>query len=137
MPKKLSYNDFLKSFEFAPRLAIELLVENTQGELLLLKRESTPFKGQWHLPGGFLLKNEHIDDCIRRIAKKELGLSIQIKNVKKLQLFESIKADPRGHIIHLPVKIVKSDIKKGKYFSKLPANTISYQKVFLAKLGYK
>lgn len=137
MSAKLSKEDFLKSFEFAPRLAIELLIENPKGELLLIKREHEPFIGDWHVPGGFLLKDEPINDCIRRLAKEELGLEINPKKTERLGLFETIGKDPRGHILHYPVRIKMSDIDDENYFSVIPRNTISFHLDFLEKLSYK
>jgi len=137
MPQKLSREDFLKSFKLAPRLAIELLFENQKSELLLLKRDKEPFTGMWHLPGGFLLKDESINDCIIRLAKDELNLVINPKQTKRLGLFETLNGDPRGHILHHPVKVKIPSIVNKDYFRVIPKNTIPYQSSFLEKLGYK
>src|SRR3990172_886703 len=135
MPQKLSYEDFLKSFELAPRLAIELLIENKKGELLLLKRDKEPFAGQWHLPGGFLLKDESINDCIQRLADAELSLDIDTTQTERLGLFETLSGDPRGHILHHPVRIQSQNIANKDFFDTIPKNTIPYQTKFLKKLG--
>ena len=136
MVRKLSYEDFLKSFEFAPRLTVELVVENSNGEILLLKRESDPYKNHWHLPGGFLLKDEKIAACITRIARDELNMK-NSSNYKKLDVFETVKGDPRGHIIHYVVKLKTEKVEDGEFFKTLPSDTIPYQKKFLLELGYK
>jgi ADP-ribose pyrophosphatase YjhB (NUDIX family) len=135
MVKKLPYKDFLRSFKFAPRLTIELIVENKDKELLLLKRESKPFKNYWHLPGGYLLKDEKIANCVKRIAKDELDLRNASK-YKELGVFETIKGDPRGHIIHYVVKLRRERARKGKFFKTIPKGTVAHQKKFLLKLGY-
>jgi hypothetical protein len=137
MPQKLSYEDFIKSFELAPRLAVELLVENTRGELLLLKRDTEPFAGHWHLPGCFLLKDELINDCIQRLAKDELGLTVGARKIEKCELFETLNGDPRGHVLHYPIRIKSRSIVGKNYFEFLPENTIPYQIQFLKRLGYK
>lgn len=40
-------------------------------KVLLLK---TKYDGRWALPGGFILKNEHIDNAAKRILKQRTGL---------------------------------------------------------------
>lgn len=137
MAEKLSYEDFLKSFELAPRLAIELLVESPKGELLLLKRDKEPFVGKWHLPGGFLLKDETLNDCIKRLGQDELGVMMDMSQMERCELFETLKGDPRGHVLHYPVRIKMEKIANKDYFRTIPKNTISYQVSFLEKLGYK
>lgn len=135
-PKKLSYKDFLKSFNYAPRVAVELLIENKEGELLLIKREDKPYVGYLHVPGGFILKNERIEDCIYRVLKKETGISKNLK-YKFVGFFETIKKDRRGHLLHYVVKMKSDNSKQGDYYPKLPKNTVPYQVVFLSRLGYK
>lgn len=130
MPQKLSYKDFLKSFELAPRLAIELLIENKKGELLLLKRDKEPFVGLWHLPGGFLLKDEPIDDCIQRLANSELDLKIDPIQTERLGLFETLSGDPRGHILHHPVRVKSQNIANKDFL-------VLFRKIlFLTKLNF-
>ncbi len=113
------------------------MIENPKGELLLLKRDKEPFVGYWHVPGGFLLKNEPIEICILRLAKEELGLTIDLKQTEKLGLFETINEDPRGHILHYPVRIKLKGISNKNYFEILPRKTIPFHIKFLEKLGYK
>ena len=137
MVKKLSYSEFLKSLELAPRIVVELLIENKQKEPLLIKRIDKPYIGYWHLPGGFLLKNESIQNCIKRLAKEEVGLNYHSTDYKMLGLFENIKGDSRGHILHYVVKLKSNKQPQGRFFEKLPKKTISYQKRFLRELGYK
>jgi 8-oxo-dGTP diphosphatase len=138
MPQKLSYEDFLKSLELCPRLTIELLLENDGGEIFLIKRTKFPFENHWHLPGGFLLKGETIQECIERIAKDEIG--IEIGKGEFAGVFENVNGDPRGHIIHYVMKFKVSEIPTSKdkaFFKALPDPTIPYQRDFLSKLGYK
>lgn len=54
--QKLSYEDFLESLRLCLRLAVELILGNAEGEVLLIQRTKPPFENHWHLPGGFLLK---------------------------------------------------------------------------------
>ena len=66
--------------------------------ILLVKRDDFPFKGKWCLPGGFVNpKNETLDECAKRILKKETNLS----NIylEQLYTFDDIKRDPRTRVV--------------------------------------
>jgi ADP-ribose pyrophosphatase YjhB (NUDIX family) len=141
-PRKLAFDKFLLSLKLAPRLAVEILIENPKKEILLIKRINRPYKGYWHLPGGFLLKNEKIKDCTERLSVEELGKKILFKNGKFVGLFETVGIDPRGHFLHYVVKFklnISADkfSAQGMYFKKLPKLLIPYQRDFLKDLGYK
>ena len=144
--KKLPYKEFLYSFKLAPRLAICLLVENSKEELLLAKRATSPGKGLWHYPGSFLIKNEKITDCIRRVAKDELGIKINGQKAKFVGVSENLNTDSRGHVVDLIYNIkLESNItlKPNKYskelifFAKLPGKIGFNHKEVLNKIGYK
>lgn len=57
--------------------AVGLLLER-DGEVLLVRRERAPFKGQWDIPGGFLEADEAPEGGARREAREETGLRIAI-----------------------------------------------------------
>ena len=137
MAEKLSHGGFLESLRLAPRLVIELVVENNEGEILLLKRDRDPFKGKWYLPGGFLLKGESIGNCMERLSQDGLNFRLDSNEGEFLGLFENIDGDPRGHILHYVVRFKSGEVGNGSYFKELPQETISYQRDFLVKLGYK
>lgn len=65
--------------------------------ILLVRRNKEPFKGQWSLPGGYVLENEIALDASQRILTKETGL----KDVymQQVGIYDSIKRDPRGRTI--------------------------------------
>ena len=138
IPHKLSLQDFLLSLTLAPRVVIELLVENKHGEILLLRRDIPPFIDTWHLPGGFLLKDELIRDCVNRLLKEELGSSRS--SWEFIKLVEDIDGDPRGHLLHYFVRVKLDDLKTTKtanYFKRLPSNTMPHQIPMLLDLGYQ
>ena len=172
-PKKLPYKVFLKSFQYVPRPAVNLLVEREVcetsrrqngkfrklpiKEVLLTRRKKPPFAGSWHLPGSFVLKGESLMDCVKRVAKEELG--IKVENVRLARVFDDIKGDPRGHVVDLVYRcyiklnqkrpglagqgqafpeLPKSvgDTAEIKFFKKLPENIGFNHKDTLKKLGY-
>lgn len=145
MVKKLPRDLFLQSFSLVPRVALDLLLEDQQGRVLLTKRAKQPYVGIWHIPGSFLLKDETINSCIKRVAKNELTLE---KNVKSTLagVFENLDADPRGHVIDIIYKIVinepilmvkNEDTEEMQFFEKLPANIGFNHREVLEKLGYR
>ena len=65
--------------------------------ILLIKRDTYPFKDKWCLPGGFVEINENLDDAPKRILKKETGLDKIY--LEQLYTFGSINRDPRMRVI--------------------------------------
>jgi len=135
---------FLKTFEYAPRLAISLVVVNKKNEVLLARRAIPPKIGTWHLPGAFVLKGELLAQCVKRISKKELGLSVDPKKAKLMGVFDNLHNDPRGHVVEVIYKFtaktlptVTKETKEVKFFRKIPASIGFNQGDTLRSLGYK
>lgn len=65
--------------------------------VLLVKRNSYPFKDKWCLPGGFVSIDETLDAAAKRILKTETNL----KDVymEQLYTFGDINRDPRMRIV--------------------------------------
>ena len=55
-PERLPEKEFLETFKNVPRLAVNLLITDQNGRVLLTRRNIPPFLGSWHFPGSFLLK---------------------------------------------------------------------------------
>ncbi len=84
----------------SPKVTVDIIVftiEDNKLKTLLIKRKSSPFKGKWALPGGFLKKDEDIYDAALRELNEETG----VKNVylEQLYTFGEPKRDPRGRVI--------------------------------------
>jgi len=76
-------------------LAIDCCIFGFDGEdlkLLLIKRNFEPEMGKWSLMGGFLKKDEDLDNGAKRVLNELTGLS----NVylEQLQSFGSVSRDP-------------------------------------------
>ena len=71
-----------------PLVSIDLIVRNSQDEILLGKRTNRPAQGCWFVPGGRIVKGEHLDAAFRRISKKELGIALERRDARLLGAYE-------------------------------------------------
>ena len=72
-------------------------LDSKQMSVLLVKRDTYPYKDKWCLPGGFVNIDEDLDMAPKRILKRETG----IDNIylEQLYTFGGVKRDPRMRII--------------------------------------
>jgi len=141
---KLSSEDFLESFKKVPRAAVSIAIYNDKSLIMLTKRNEDPFKGNWHLPGSFIIKSESIDECIERVLEEELGFGGKFSS-ELLFISEDIDKDPRGHAIDLIYKVKVDDLSKLKpvgrtadlqYFDKIDVVVGFNHSDVLKKLGF-
>lgn len=57
-----------------PIPCVDLIVQDGEDRILMLKRKNEPAKGQWWLPGGRIHFGESRNDTARRKLKEECGL---------------------------------------------------------------
>lgn len=117
-----------------PRPTNGLLVENENGEILLVKRKYKPKKGFWDVPGGFVDIGETLEESMLREIKEELG--VKVKNLRYListpdrYLYKEVNYHTicfffTGKVNTNDLK-VKSDITEIKFFSK---NNMPYDRM--------
>jgi len=92
MPR-LSEEDFKNIVKNTPLISIDLVIENSKGEIFLGWRNNLPAKGYWFVPGGRILKNEHFEDAFKRIVKSETGLDLPLEDSVFLGIYEHIYPD--------------------------------------------
>lgn len=65
------------------RLAVRAVIRDEQGRCLLLRRSpaNKGFVGQWEWPGGKTDPGEAFDEALRREAREETGLEIELLGV--------------------------------------------------------
>lgn len=87
----------IKRYQHADRflVAVDCIIfgfDKNQLKLLLTKRALEPEKGKWSLVGGFVGKNESLDDATSRVLFKLTGL----KNIymEEVKAFSKVKRDP-------------------------------------------
>jgi 8-oxo-dGTP diphosphatase len=83
-----------------PMVIVDMLIwryREEKVEILLIRRDGPPFRGQWALPGGFI----QMDETLLESAKREL---VEETGIKDMDLFSLTIAgnperDPRGRTI--------------------------------------
>ena len=83
-----------------PALTVDIALFHRLGnrvEVLLIKRAREPFKGLWALPGGFVDKDESLEDAAARELLEETGLSHA--HLEQVGAFGDPGRDPRGHTV--------------------------------------
>ncbi|MDQ3922586.1 MAG: NUDIX hydrolase [Actinomycetota bacterium] len=78
-----------------PKLMVDVVVPSEEGRILLIRRASDPYEGQWALPGGFVEVGETLEEAAAREAKEETGFGIDI--VRLIGVYSDPDRDPRGH----------------------------------------
>lgn len=86
--------------------------------ILLIKRDTYPFKDKWCLPGGFIKMDETLDEAAKRILKNETNLT----NIylEQLYTFSNVDRDPRMRIVSTAYIAL---IDKNKLKNNLSENT--------------
>jgi len=69
--------EYKKIMEVLPILCVDIVITNTGGQYLLLKRANEPLKGQWWVIGGRVLKGETLEEAAVRKVKEETALNIE------------------------------------------------------------
>lgn len=70
--KLLSHDDCKQLVQNAPLFAIDLVIVNHSNEIFVGERLNAPAKGCWFVPGGWVYKNESLEEAFKRIPKAEL-----------------------------------------------------------------
>ncbi len=119
-----------------PRLTVDGAIVQ-EGTILLVKRNITPFKNRWALPGGHVEYGEKVEDASVREVLEETGLKVEIE--KLFGVYSDPGRDPRGHtvtIVYL-MNIVGGKLKSGddasdaRFFEleKLPQLAFDHNKI--------
>jgi 8-oxo-dGTP diphosphatase len=77
-----------------PKLVVDVVISAEEG-VVLIRRGSDPFEGQWALPGGFVEVGETVEEAARREAAEETGLAVELAHL--VGVYSEPDRDPRGH----------------------------------------
>ena len=84
----LTKKEFAEVVKKVPIVAVDLIIENSDGEILLGKRNNNPAKGYLFTFGGAILKNEKISSAIERVSLNELNFRLKLKSLVMINVFE-------------------------------------------------
>lgn len=82
------------------KLSVDAVVfgyETSNISVLLIKRKYQPFKGNWAIPGGFVLNDESLEEAVQRELQEETG--VKINYLEQLYTFGKPSRDPRGRVV--------------------------------------
>ncbi len=82
-----------------PQLAVDIIIEYPNGDIILIKRKYEPFKGCWAIPGGAVEIGETVEEAARREAKEETGLDVKLIGIGGV--YSDPDRDPRGHVVSI------------------------------------
>lgn len=83
-----------RGFPPTPALTVDIIIQ-TEGGVVLIKRQKPPYQEKWCLPGGFVDIGETVEEAAKREAKEETGLEVRIERL--VGVFSDPTRDPRGH----------------------------------------
>lgn len=110
----LSSEVFRTVIASTPLVSIDLVVENSEGDVLLGQRRNRPAQGFWFVPGGRILKNESLDAAFHRLTLIELGQIFERSSARLLDVYEhfykdsifgSTKISPDTHYVVLAYQL--------------------------------
>ncbi len=77
-----------------PKLMVDVVIPSETG-VVLIRRGTEPFAGQWALPGGFVEVGETVEEAAAREAAEETGLAVEVARL--IGVYSEPERDPRGH----------------------------------------
>jgi 8-oxo-dGTP diphosphatase len=81
-----------------PKLMVDVVIPSDD-EVVLVRRGSEPFEGQWALPGGFVEVGETVRQAAVREAAEETGLAVEVSRL--VGVYSEPDRDPRGHNVSI------------------------------------
>jgi 8-oxo-dGTP diphosphatase len=68
--------------------SVVAVILNSDGEVLLTKRNIPPFQGEWVMPGGKINLGEPISTALQREVREEVGLEVAVEDM--VDVFEHV-----------------------------------------------
>src|SRR3954451_9480361 len=79
---------------------VDLVIPSEQG-IVLVRRGSEPFEGQWALPGGFVEVGETVRQEAVGESAEETGLAVEVSRL--VGVYSEPDRDPRGHNVSVAI----------------------------------
>ena len=111
-----------------PIPSVEVIITRTGKDFLLTYRKDKDWDG-WHIPGGFILPRESIEDACKRVAKKELQIDVKFQ---KITTAYSWPDSPYGNDLSIIcICNTKERPHKVKFFTKVPEKMVPHHEEFI------
>jgi 8-oxo-dGTP diphosphatase len=78
--------------------------------VLLVERETHPFRGRLALPGGFVQVDEDLEQAAVRRLEQETGVRRSVAHVEQLGAFGDPLRDPRMRVVSVPYLVFAPDL---------------------------
>ena len=135
--RKIPLKEFKAIYSRVPRLCFEVVLKDNRG-LLLIRRTIQPAMGKWHTPGGTVLKYEDLRQAVRRVAREEVGMKVDVGRMLGVIEYKSYRNHYSQDIsVVFSVKgkrratpVVDEHADSFSFFKSLPRNMIKEQKAF-------
>jgi colanic acid biosynthesis protein WcaH len=88
--QRLATADFDAVVRLTPLIAIDLIVRDINGKVLLGRRKYEPAKGTLFIPGGRITKNERLAAAFERVSHAELGVTKAMADACFVGVYEHI-----------------------------------------------
>jgi len=109
--------EFLQAYDpsvfppFAVTVDVVLLtVREGVLSVLLVERDTHPFRGRLALPGGFVAPDEDLDAAAVRRLEQETGVRRSVAHVEQLGAFGDPKRDPRMRVVSVAYLVFAPDL---------------------------
>ncbi|MCJ9707713.1 NUDIX domain-containing protein [Bordetella hinzii] len=84
---------FRQVLALTPLVSIDLLIQNSIGDVLLGRRQNRPALGSWFVPGGRVRKGERLAETFTRLVRDEVNAVGDMKDARFLGVFEHFYDD--------------------------------------------
>ena len=132
----LPKDEFDRIYSRVPRLTVEVVISTPEQGVLLSLRDIEPCKGMWHLPGGTVRFGEPLVEAVARVARDELGLTVDVGDmlgyIEYPSHYENGLDCPVGVAFAASISDAAQPPAGCKWFRTLPQNMHDEQKDFLA-----
>ena len=143
-PYPFTKAEFDAIYAKVPRLTVEVVVKNEEGAILLTERAIEPCSGQWHLPGGTVFFGESLLDAVKRVAARELNITVTGATnngyIEYPSHYLNGLDEPVGIVFEVTAYEgtvqVNPEAGDSDWFTKLPENMHADQDTFLVDTGY-